>query len=408
MSKNKGKKRIAFVLTGGYSIGGAESRFVNAFNFLLDNSKDYEYFLFVSGKRLAALCKHGLLEESKKNIIINCPVFYQKLLKKRYAKSFLLYSQENKHIKLGLIKKIIIRLIRWIHFVYNVFFLLVFVIRKKIDVIHPVTEGSPPSGIVKTFMPGIFLVSTYLSLNPSYHKTGLFYLYSSQYLSLKKSDMIDVLGVSYLKALKKTGFKINPDKTVITKCSFVKPFNVSHKKEKVIVFSGRLIDQKNPLLFVEAARLVINSGSYGVKFLILGTGPLKNSLENRIKLYNIDDFIKIDYCFNQSEVLSKSLIFCSLQNIDNYPSQSLLQAMYAQNGIVATNFGETGKLIKHNETGLLVDPNPADISRQIIYLLKNPEKLKTMGQKASELVAREHNIIRFSNYLNSIYTDLIN
>lgn len=303
--------------------------------------------------------------------------------------------------------RIIKRLTKWLSLFFNVGFIVFVILKKRINILHPITEGTPPTGIVKILMPRIKLVSSFLTLVPSWHKKGLWYLHSSQVLSLKNSDIIDVLGQSYLQTLEKININYNPKKIHISECSFILPFKIEEKKENIVVFSGRLDQQKNPVLFVEAAKIVLASYTENVRFIILGSGPQKSTIENLINKYQINDNFSLEYSLKQTEILSKSIIFCSLQDKDNYPGQSLLQAMYAGNGIIATNVGETDKLIQHNISGFLTKPDPKKIAEYICYYLKNKEMRKQMGMAASTFVMNHHNIELFSKYLSSLYKKVI-
>lgn len=395
------KKRIAFVILGGFGIGGAEIRFANAFCYLQSYSQEFDFFLITSGKKFVSFQKHNIINKNQKNILINCPHIYITILKKvffDYAK-----NQKN-NTKQFLIKKVLDRIAQWIALIYNALFLQIVLKVKNIQVIHPITKGSPACGVVKLINPDIKLITSFLSLVPTWHKKGFSHLHSSQYLSLKKADLIDVLGLTYYQTFKELKISYNPDKISTTKCSFVFPCEVASEKEKWIVFSGRLEPQKNPLLFIETAKIIIDKGFTDIMFFMLGTGPLKKEILSFINLNNLNRFFKVQYSLNQQEILSKSIIFCSLQEFDNYPSQSLLQAMILENGIIATDFGQTNLLVKHGETGFLSKPNPLEMAYYVEFLLNNPEKLEEISRNAALLVKEKHNINKFAKYLLDIYS----
>lgn len=409
MLKNKvKKKKVAFVLTGGFAIGGAETRFANTFKYLKSNNTDFEYFLILSGKRFTSLCNHNILSKQQHGIIINCPRIYLRFLSFNYNKAYLksMGEDKTKFRVLIILNKFFHRIKRWFNFIYNIVFLYHTILIKKISVIHPITEGTPPSGIVKQIMPGIKLVSSFLSLNPTWHKKGFYYLYSSQVFSLKKSDFIDILGLTYLEKFKKLDNNSGKYKTSISPCSFINTFYTSTEKKPIIVFSGRLNNQKNPMLFVRAAKIILEKEPKKAHFLILGSGPLKHKLEDYITKNKISNNIEIVYTFNQSEVLSESIIFCSLQSSDNYPSQSLLQAMHSENVVIATNVGETKKLIKEDETGFLINPDEKELANKILMVLNNPGIRKRISFCAAKFVNKKHRIEFFADYLEEIYHNL--
>ncbi len=74
-------------------------------------------------------------------------------------------------------------------------------------------------------------------------------------------------------------------------------------------------------------------------------------------------------------------------------SWSLLEAMSAGCAIVASNTAPVREVIKHNETGLLVDFFDVNaITEQVSYLLKNPTEIKRLGDMARELILQQYDL----------------
>ncbi|PWS21862.1 hypothetical protein DKP78_21375, partial [Enterococcus faecium] len=86
--------------------------------------------------------------------------------------------------------------------------------------------------------------------------------------------------------------------------------------------------------------------------------PLHDVILARLRSLHLTDSVTVQPYADMSEIFSRSSIFVSLQRTENYPSQSLLEAMAARNAVVATRVGETAKLVRHQETGLLVTSDP--------------------------------------------------
>ncbi|MDP3014189.1 MAG: glycosyltransferase family 4 protein, partial [Candidatus Subteraquimicrobiales bacterium] len=63
------------------------------------------------------------------------------------------------------------------------------------------------------------------------------------------------------------------------------------------------------------------------------------------------------------------------------------EAMAAGKPVIGTQSGGILELVKHKETGLLVNPKSAkEIADAAIYLLKNEKLLKSMGEKGKKLI----------------------
>lgn len=403
MSQTKSKqKKIAFVLTGTSLVRGAEIRFVNSFKYLKTQEDASEYFLVISAPKLRSLVHHGILDTHQPGMILTCPRFWFNLLYSSEAR----YKPKKGNFNILLL--IITRTKRWISLFYNTLFLLIFIAWKKIKIIHPITEGSPPCGIVKYINPAVGLVSSYITVDPSFHKKGIWYLFSSQYLALKLSDAIDVLGDTYMKKLQGLQVPFSLEKITISPCSFTLPFdhNPAEKKERIVTFCGNFSSQKNPLLFLEAIQILIKTGNLDIRFKLIGNGPLEKDIQRFLKENHLNPYVDVNYSHHPEKILAQSMIFCSLQDEDNYPSQVLLQAMYAQNAVIATDFGCTQKLVLHGKTGLLIKKDSSLLAKEIMYMLNNPEHRIKMAEEASILVQQQHNIQKFSKYLNFIYDSI--
>ena len=102
---------------------------------------------------------------------------------------------------------------------------------------------------------------------------------------------------------------------------------------------------------------------------------------------------------NPAQVLSKSVVFLSLQLHENYPSRSLLEAMSCANAVVATNVGYTYLLVDDGN-GVLVDQDPQNIARQVYKLLRS----SSLGNKMNESRKRITSKYTKDKYLNNLFS----
>jgi len=217
----------------------------------------------------------------------------------------------------------------------------------------------------------------------------------------KKADRIDSLYSGFLQTYAKPLRFEN--KVEISPCSFsdIKFCSVKRKKA-LIVFSGRLIEEKNPILFLDALSLLRKKCTQW-EAIIAGEGPLENSVKIKLLQEQMDSYVTVQAFGDMSEILSESLIFVSLQKTENYPSQSLLEAMLACNVVIATNVGETSKIIQDGNTGFLIEANPYELSEKLFQLLNNPELVQTIALNGKKFVEKNHTIERFAEYINGFW-----
>jgi len=193
-------------------------------------------------------------------------------------------------------------------------------------------------------------------------------------------------------------------KVAVSPCSFSDPtrFVPSERKGRTIVFAGRLIEEKNPLMFAEAlARLDAAYSEWDA--VIAGAGPLEGELRSVLARRRLLGKVRVGPNPNMETVLGESLVFVSIQRRENYPSQALLEGMLAENAVVATDVGETRRLVIDGRTGLLIKPNADALAAALEMLLRRPDDARAMGAEGRQLVLREHTIERFATYLYALW-----
>ena len=226
--------------------------------------------------------------------------------------------------------------------------------------------------------------------------------YSFNYI-LEHADKIDFLSPYIAEGVKNLGINIPPHNISIAPCSFIDYSKciIGSKNSIEIAFASRLEPDKNPLLYLEAAREVLNDFPF-VKFHLLGEGSLVNEINQYISDNNLSGNVNFTFHKDPPKIFSETLIFVSLQSGTNYPSQSVLEAMACGNAVVASDKGDTGLFIDKSN-GILVQLNKNSVSSAIKKLLVNIHETKIMGLKAAKTVIENHTIEKVSDY----YTGLI-
>jgi len=181
----------------------------------------------------------------------------------------------------------------------------------------------------------------------------------------------------------------------------VEHFRPAPNKELGVVFAGRLVEEKNPRLFLQAVPAVRRAVP-SARFFLLGEGPLRVQIEEDLDRLTIRDIVEVGFRPDLASVLGKTRVFVSLQRQDNYPSQSLLEAMACGMATVATDVGLTWKLV-NEATGIRVKPNPDDLAEAVIRLLRDPQRCDQLGQAARQRVMEEHSEGRYRAHLNGLY-----
>lgn len=189
----------------------------------------------------------------------------------------------------------------------------------------------------------------------------------------------------------------------VSPCSFVSYKGCCDKllnKEHAIAFVGRLIEYKGIDMLISQLQNILNKTTF--KIYILGRGPYASKIDDFKRKYDNNNRIYFDFVLNPIRILEKAQVFLSLQSEENYPSQSLLEAMMAQNTIIATNVGLTSTLVK-TQFGFLINDG-SELLDRLVFLEEHPEIIMEMGKKAKEFAESNHRVEIYHNYLISLYS----
>jgi len=219
--------------------------------------------------------------------------------------------------------------------------------------------------------------------------------------ALKRAALVDALTESVGAMVESAG--VAPERIRVSSgsCVDTNRFRPASTKKPWVVFSGRLVEEKNPILFVEACALV-HRLMPEARFFLLGDGPLRRPVEESIRRHKLGACTDVGWRDEVEEILGPALLFASLQRMDNYPSQALLEAMACGASVVATDVGLTAKLVDHT-VGLRVQADPISVADALVRLLADPERTQILGERGRERVLRDHSLDAYLTHLEGLY-----
>jgi len=192
------------------------------------------------------------------------------------------------------------------------------------------------------------------------------------------------------------------DRLHVSPCSFIDyAWMFVAPKERMITFVGSIERIKNPDLFVDVIYRVAQVRQDFSAYM-LGAGRRKPWIDRLIEERGLRQFLVRRFDPHPERVLARSLVFTSLQESDNYHSQALMEAMACGCAIVASDVGETWRLVSE-QVGFRVPLQVDAITERLLYLLDNVDVATKMGQAAREKVMREQNISVYVDYLERLY-----
>lgn len=381
-----GRLRVAFVLPS-WGIGGTEKRFVNLYNYLSRHSCN-EYFLVANRYLLERLGNCGIPLSNPDNVLVILGAGVGKWFDRPLP---------NLHRLIGIRMPGLNCLA---HLVFQKMRCLgVRQSRGRLQAMHFDVVHYALSNLAECLALSTPKVLSCQNNNPVDIARAPFFVHA-----LRHNGFFDMMS-ERIKAtiIQQTG--ISDDYRMrVSPCSFI-DYSRTYiaEKEPLVSFAGSFIRAKNPLLFVEVMCRV-RSVCPGVRACMLGDGPLSDELDELIRRYDLQNVIVKRFVSGVEEVLAKSLVFLSIQDFDNYSSQALMEAMACGCAVVASDVGETWRLVT-DEVGFRCPLDADAIADKVIWLLKHQDAARRMGERARVKVMTEQTIERYVSFLENLYID---
>lgn len=223
---------------------------------------------------------------------------------------------------------------------------------------------------------------------------------------VQRATLVDVL---YPRFLQSTWADKCGERIRISPCSFTDYdlFRPAPCKENIILYAGRLMPAKNPLLLLASVEQLLLEDEQCLsdwRVEIMGDGPLRTSVQEIASSQSFKGKVTVGSSPSLVEAMRGASVFVSLQARENYPSQSLLEAMACEAAVIATNVGDTGLLVT-DDTGVMIPPTKGALAEAIRRLVGNSDLRRALGTKARQRVVSEHTIERFTQYLASLWRE---
>jgi glycosyltransferase involved in cell wall biosynthesis len=178
-------------------------------------------------------------------------------------------------------------------------------------------------------------------------------------------------------------------------------YDANVKDSSSIAFVGRLSEEKQPQILVDAVTQLHRRG-ISCRLTMLGRGPLEDSLRMLIRDRGLEEQIAIGFDARPTTALLNSSIFVTLQKGDNYGSQALLEAMGCGCAIIATEVGETRRIVS-SELGLFVPPDGSGLVDALAELILNPALTRSLGERARRTALMEFSADSYVGFLEKLY-----
>lgn len=368
------------------TLGGGEKRYGRVFQMLIDQTAR-PHKLLITRELLDLLHKAGILVGYDEHLIILDPPF-----------------RKSQYLSRNFLGRLLRPLLVVLDILWYIWQIHRAVQRYKPDVVHPHLNAIYFSLPVLVLNPKVrhVMSANAEKFRPSkgHNPLGAEIAAWLKHYAMHRCDLIDALSEARKAAVVERG--ISPNKILVNPGSFTdySLCQPATQKENWVVFLARLIEEKGPHLLVQAIPQVL-AKEPDVHFYILGEGYFEPEVVKAIQDLGIVDNVTLRFETCPTKILNQSQIFTSLNLLNSYPNQALLEAMGCGNAVVATDIGENYLLVDE-KVGVRVPPEPDAIAKAIVDLLCSPN-LSKMQKAARQRAITEHTPERFFEYITTVY-----
>ncbi|WP_230984994.1 glycosyltransferase [Microbispora oryzae] len=171
----------------------------------------------------------------------------------------------------------------------------------------------------------------------------------------------------------------------------------------VVAYVGRLKRSKRPDRFVEVARLVLERMPK-CRFLMCGSGELKEDVE-RAAMPVWDSFRLLGWRRDVETVYAAADVLLLTSDSEGTPL-ALVEAGMAGVPAVATRVGGVPEVVQDRYTGLLCEPDAAELAGLTLRLLDDPGLSRRLGDSARRWAARAFAADRLVADTEALYRSL--
>jgi colanic acid/amylovoran biosynthesis glycosyltransferase len=187
------------------------------------------------------------------------------------------------------------------------------------------------------------------------------------------------------------------------------PRSKSPGSQVEIVMVGRLAPAKAQLVLVEMAALLKTDTRFSFRLRLVGEGPDRPRLEQRIAELNLTDTVELTGALHHNkvrEIYAGSDLFVLASFAEGVPVV-LMEAMAMEIPCVATWITGIPELIENNKEGWLVPPaSPQALAQTVGAILNDPRECALRGKAARDRILADYNLANNIPALSNLFVEI--
>ena len=159
---------------------------------------------------------------------------------------------------------------------------------------------------------------------------------------------------------------------------------------KLITFVGRFSEEKNPLLFVDVAKKVLDEHeNHKIKFIMTGDGNLHDQTKAKVKAYGLSrDILLTGVINNIRELIVDTHILVFVSDNEGIPL-TVTEALAMDTPVVSTIVGAVDEVLQDAVNGYLIEKNAKvkdQVAAKILTLLADDELYQKLSRNTRSSV----------------------
>lgn len=179
---------------------------------------------------------------------------------------------------------------------------------------------------------------------------------------------------------------------------------VPSSKADVVCSASRFIPRKNVVLVARAfARVLDTHPEWQAK--MFGDGEQEDQIRHILERHVSSGRAAVGYSSNMEKELANSKIYVSMIEENNYPSQSVLEALHLENALILSDVGDSYRFLDDERAnGRLIELNEDSLVETLTEMIDSaPSKLRSMGEASRKHVADAFSAEKHVNELLMIH-----
>jgi glycosyltransferase involved in cell wall biosynthesis len=171
---------------------------------------------------------------------------------------------------------------------------------------------------------------------------------------------------------------------------------------------ARLWEQKNPICFIKAAITFLSNHKFDSHFYLVGDGELMEELLNVIEESGFSGAIHLlGWRDDIPTLLNLFDVFVLPSRWEGLPL-SIIEAMFAEVPVIASNIPGNNDLITNNKNGLLFESDDHnELCEKILLLHEDPDLRRALVDEAYVNANEKYTIDHHASLIDKLYKDML-